>query len=489
MRHAEAGHSTPMKQARLLTNGRLPVLFLLTGLAMVASCAGPGQIGTAPASVVAGPLTNTVPGLRAEMLHAQYWQAKAGKPDTVRLDPAAVASWSARLDKDPASHVLDDLPAELSPEHVSRLVNKLSAIPDGELFDANGRLIGDDRRAFWRSSLQLERLPASQATRHGMVVRRADLRRFPSTERVFSRAGDTDIDRFQESALFPGTPVAIVHESADRQWWFVVSPRYAAWVEKSAIAEGEREAIRQYRSKTPFLIVSGAQIQTVFSNEAPELSQLILDMGLRLPLLGNWPADQPVNGQLPFGHHIVELPSRDQNGKLVFKPALLPATADVSTDYLPLTANTLLSQSFKFLGERYGWGHAYNARDCSGFVGEIYRSVGLELPRNTRDQGISRSLNPLLLDEQTGRQQRLELLRDLQVGDLLFIPGHVMMVIGFEHGEPWVIHDTHGVSLRGNTTASRLPLNGVVVTPLLPLLINEQTDYVDRLYSIQRLRP
>src|SRR3546814_3478587 len=65
-------------------------------------------------------------------------------------------------------------------------------------------------------ALTLKAIPVTQATRYGLVVHRADLRTFPATTRVFSSDGHTDIDRFQESALFPGTPVAIVHESADK---------------------------------------------------------------------------------------------------------------------------------------------------------------------------------------------------------------------------------------------------------------------------------
>ena len=42
-----------------------------------------------------------------------------------------------------------------------------------------------------------------------------------------------------------------------------------------------------------------------------------------------------------------------------------------------------------FLGERYGWGHRYNGRDCSGFVSEVYQSMGVQLPRNTSDQSVS----------------------------------------------------------------------------------------------------
>ena len=73
--------------------------------------------------------------------------------------------------------------------------------------------------------------------------------------------------------------------------------------------------------------------------------------------------------------------------------------------------------------------------------------------------------------------------------DLIFIPGHVMMIIGHIAGEPYVIHDTTGISYRdaaGNSV--RADLNAVAVTPLTPLLAGEAT-YVDRIYSIQRIRP
>ena len=121
---------------------------------------------------------------------------------------------------------------------------------------------------------------------------------------------------------------------------------------------------------------------------------------------------------------------RQADGRLAFVPALIPKVADVSPDYLPLTPANLLRQSFKFLGERYGWGHSFGTRDCSGFVSEVYRSMGVALPRNTSAQAVSPALNRLAFDATDGREKRLAALRDLHVGDLIYIPGHVMMVIG-----------------------------------------------------------
>jgi len=180
---------------------------------------------------------------------------------------------------------------------------------------------------------------------------------------------------------------------------------------------------------------------------------------------------------------------RAEDGSLHFTPALLQKTNDVAADYLPLTRANLIRQSFKFLGERYGWGHSYNSRDCSGFVSEVYRSFGVQLPRNTRDQGVSPALNRIAFTADDDHEKRLAVLRGLQVGDLVYIPGHVMMVIGQNGGGPYVIHDTTGITYRdAEGTITRVHLNGVSVTPLLPLLDGKETSRVDRIYSIQRIR-
>ena len=165
----------------------------------------------------------------------------------------------------------------------------------------------------------------------------------------------------------------------------------------------------------------------------------------------------------------------------------MPRIADSSADYLPLTRANLVAQSFKFLGERYGWGHAYNARDCSGFVSEIYRSMGVQLPRNTSAQAVSPALEHVTFDADDDRATRMAAVDQLQVGDLVYIPGHVMMVIGRVDGAPYVIHDTNGGSvLNADGGLRSMALNGVSVTPLLPMMFNRTESYVDRMTSIVR---
>ena len=467
--------------------GRSLVALLAMGwLALAAAC----PVVAADPVAVAQTRDHDVPGVREAQFAADYWIKRVRNADRLIFDGDGVATQNAVMQRlDGSIHDLDALPVTLEAEQVQAWIDAVSSRPTRTLYDEAGK--EGSSRAIDKliTALDLRALPQTQVTRFGMVVHRADLRAFPTHLRVFSAPGDNDIDRFQESALFPGTPVAVVHESRDRNWYFVVSQTYAAWVEKKHIALGEREAVLGYARKAPFLVVTGATARTVFNPEHADVSEVQLDMGVRLPL-ADWPADQPLHGQHPYAGHAVVLPTRQKDGSLAFVPALIPRSADVNLGYLPLTKEHLLRQAFKFLGERYGWGHAYNARDCSGFVSEIYRSFGLLLPRNTSAQAVSPALNRIVVDDSVSHAQRLKLLREAQVGDLIYIPGHVMMVIGQENGDTYVIHDTAGMNYRNAAGEfKRLALNGVVVTPVLPMLANAEQQTVDRITSIQRIRP
>jgi cell wall-associated NlpC family hydrolase len=123
-------------------------------------------------------------------------------------------------------------------------------------------------------------------------------------------------------------------------------------------------------------------------------------------------------------------------------------------------------------------------------VSDVYRSFGVQLPRNTRDQAVSPALNRITFTDADDLEHRLGVLRKLEVGDLVYIPGHVMMVIGHDNGMPYVIHDTTGISYRNGTgEVIRVQLNGVSVTALTPLLYARKDSIVQHITSILRVRP
>lgn len=482
MTQADAIQRVPGKVVRMRCNPvSMPVL---AGFLAVALAASPAAFArdTSPPLPVPG---HGVIGVDDAKLAPDYWVSLLQAPDQSLLSREEIAARNALLVQvDDSMFDLASLPATVDRARVAAWVEALSSRPTRALFDVEGVPVDDATLDAVMANLAPGAIPERQDTRFALVTRRAALRTFPTTLRVFSRAGETDIDRFQESALFPGTPVAVVHASADGQWRFVVSPRYAAWIEADAIAEGPRDAVIGYGHRAPYRIVTGAEEQTVDTREAPQVSALQLDMGVRVPL-AEGPGNAPINGQHPYTAWVVDLPVRGDDGGLEIAPALLPKIADTAPDYLPLTRANIIRQGFKFLGERYGWGHSYDARDCSGFVSEVYRSMGVQLPRNTSAQAVSPVFARRGFGDDDNREARLAAARALDVGDLVYIPGHVMMVIGHVDGQPYVIHDTNGGSYVGaGGELVRMGLNGVVVTPLLPMAFDTETSYVDRMTAV-----
>lgn len=429
-------------------------------------------------------------GVGDAQLTPRFWIQRVPDPDRQVLDRAQIQALNARvLKQDPSMHDLQQLPGRLPRQQVEPWIAALTRPPSRPLYDAQGQALSREMIEALLANAQLDALPGAVEPRFGLATRRTPMRGYPTALRAFSRIGDTDIDRFQETALFPGDAVAVVHTSRDGQWYFVVSQRYAAWVRAEDIAIGTRDDVLGYMRQTPWRVVTGARASTVFTPDAPALSQLPLDMGTRVPIdMRVGPADA-VNGQAAYTSWAVRLPIRRSDGSLAFSTALIQRNQDTSSDDLPLTRANLLRQAFKFLGERYGWGHDFNGRDCSGFVSDVYRSFGVQLPRNTGDQATSPGLDHTTFDSAATHAQRMRAVDGLQPGDMVYIPGHVMMVIGRLGGQPYVIHDVHGVSYRDAAgTVRSLPLNAVSVTPLLPLMHADGTSFIDSMTSIVRIR-
>ncbi|UHQ19336.1 SH3 domain-containing protein [Lysobacter sp. KIS68-7] len=440
-------------------------------------------------STAPSPSLLAVPGVTDAQLDPAFWIKRLGpEADRVLLDAKGVDAANARmLADDPTIHDLATLPASVTKAQASEWIADLSSRPTRTLYDDKGKEIPAATLDGLVADANLAAVPDAITPRYALVTERASLRTFPSNLRAFTDNDDTDIDRFQESALFPGMPVAIVHESRDGQWAFVVSKRYRAWIERKRIAEGPRDTVLAYAAATPYRLVTAPKVRTVYTPELPQASELPLDMGTRLPI-ADVPGDTPVNGQHPYTSYAVQLPLRNDDGTLRIAPALVQKNADTAASPLPVTQANILRQAFKFLGERYGWGHDYDARDCSGFVSEVYASLGLLMPRNTGDQARSPVLQRTPFTDTSTRAERDAAVSRLRVGDLVYIPGHVMMMIGTIDGQPYVIHDTNGGSFLGaDGKLHSMHLNAVSVTPLLPLMYDPTHRYVDRMTTIVRV--
>ena len=423
-------------------------------------------------------------------LSANYWVEQTENADQVLKNQKEITEFNDRIFATDQHMVnLALFPDQLSGREVRESIQAISKPNKSDLYNTSGTILDSEGYGKYTANLGLKNIPGTIQVQFALVVNRSDMRAYPTDDRYYKTPDKQNLDRFQENGLFPGDALAVLHASMDGEWSFVQSYNYAAWVRTENIAIGDRQAIQKYKNPEHFLIITGAKIRTSFNPEVPALSELQLDMGIRIPLADRDIGNNNLYGQNPYTSHVLTLPARNMEGKLEFKKALIARNKDVHKGYIPYTRENITRQAFKFLGERYGWGHSYNARDCTGFVMEIYKTFGIHMPRNTGQQGSGSFGQNTRFTPDSTEDEKLQALRDMDIGDLIYVPGHVLMYIGDVDGQPYVIHD---VSIFRYTDDNgeyyEGVLNSVAVTPLIPLYGSRESTYVDLMYNIKRVR-
>lgn len=429
-------------------------------------------------------------GIEEMHLTADHWADMAKHPDEVLSNEQEIAALTQEAFVNDQNMVdLATYPDEQSGADITDIIRTISKPYQSELFFRDGGKVESADYDRYQASLNLAALPDVVPVRFGMVLQRSDMRTWPTLDVVFKSQETFDLDRFQENGLFPADMVAVLHESEDGQWYFVQSFNYAAWVRKEKVAVGQRVDILDYKNAARFLVVTGSKATTNFNPHAAQISELQLDMGVRLPLADLDDTANNVDGQNPYASYAVRLPVSEENGALGFRTALIARNQDVRRGYLPFTRRNIVEQAFKFLGERYGWGHSYNARDCTGLVSEVYKTFGIQLPRNSGQQGNSPIGESTQFTAETSAEDKLRAVVSADVGDLLYSTGHVMLYLGTVDGMPYVIHDLSGFGWVGEDgEVQEGVLNGVSVTPLTPIHSSRDTTYFEEIYAIKKIR-
>ena len=248
--------------------------------------------------------------------------------------------------------------------------------------------------------------------RYAVTTQRGNIRLLPQNWN-----GDK-YDSLQGTAIDPAEAVAVLVDSADGRFVFVQSRNYIGWLDKSILAFTDRQTWLTYVQPTNFLVV----ISNKRSINVGGID-ILFQMGSIIPLNRQNQMRLPisVNGQL----------------KEINMPFIYDST--IHHGFLPCTENNFIRQAFKFLGDVYGWGGLDNSVDCSAFVEDVYRSMGINLPRDADRQEAVMPIWAVFNNVTT--DERFDIVRRAPIGSLLFKPGHVMMKIGVDdNGNPLVIH-------------------------------------------------
>ena len=262
----------------------------------------------------------------------------------------------------------------------------------------------------------IDKVPKEVILKKGLVIRRTNLRSFPTEISFYDRINSNNFDRIQETEVTVNTPVLVIHSSKDNKYYLVITKTYVGWVKEEDIVLVNEKDYNYFVKFENFAIITDAHIK---------VSDTILDMGVKLPY----------NRTRKNGYELV-LPIKDKDGNLLKKRITIPKDK-AHIGYLSYTNRNLYIEAFKYEDTPYSWGGKDIGVDCSSFVLNVYKTFGFVFPRNTSSQ--NNSVGKIISLENKTKDEKLKIIEKYP-GNLLYEDGHVLIYLGMKNNKHYVIN-------------------------------------------------
>ncbi len=290
--------------------------------------------------------------------------------------------------------------------------------------------------------IDLNKIPDKIDVKFALTLRRTNLRVLPTDEIIMSRKNDRDFDKFQDSSIDVGQPLALLWKTRDKKWAYVKTEITPGWIHVEDIAAADnKNDIIEYRKSREFVVVTENKID-IFSDSECKNFLDSAQMGTRFPLMS-----------IKKEYFSITFPVANRRNKLSFRKAYIPIYEDVHTEYLPYTKRNAINQAFKLLHAPYGWGGMKGERDCSRFIMDIFACFGIRMPRNSSRQAR--------IGEEIAKLEKLS-----HGISILYLPGHIMLYLGKDNGNYYVIHDTWAYTKGKWPRVTKKHIGRVVVSDL-----------------------
>lgn len=338
----------------------------------------------------------------------------------------------------------------------------LASFSDPENLFLNGAPVPSSYYQSVRANIAGAPVQENMVLGYAISLKRCMMKSLPSPEDLSDDVTDPEWDNLVLTSVQYNEPLVVYFTTADGKYAYVKSVLCDGWVPTDCIVLcHDKEEWKKAYDPEKYLIVTGDRIQTEMSYVQVH-SELTLEMGVKLELCDD--GTQTVDNRMNWCNYVVYAPGRGADGLYEKQKMLIPAGSDVNVGYLPMTQKNIVSQAFKSLGTRYGWGGSMNAQDCSLFVRDVYSCFGLCLPRNTTWQGAM-PVEKVDLSKMTDEQKK-RALRDLPVGTILQFPGHEMLYLGEQNGKFYTINDVSSLAVDTETGLKKVRVRSVVVNSL-----------------------
>ena len=402
-----------------------------------------------------------------EIYNFEFWNKRAKHSEKLIMNQDEIKKFNNDLINDENVNIIDlnKFDKVLSKSQLNTILSDYieNSMPVGTRYIKDVKLDEEYYNKIIKN-INLDGINDENVVQYGVVVNNTHIRTFPTDDVSYYAPNDFFIDLNYETGLKVCERALVLHTSADKKYYFVKTEFYDGWVAVEDIALTDRSTWVEYDSLDDFLVVTGDYINLNYNLCNATTSEIKLVMGTKLPLITQKP--NAVDKVSTEASYVVNLPTRDCNGRLEFVKARVPFNKDVSVGYLTYNQKNVLQQVFKLVGNIYGWSDLWGSRDCSSSVRDVYKSFGFNLPRNTGKQTkICTSVDVSKMD----LKEKKDFIKSQPVGSMVYMPGHVMMYIGSEDKEPYVIHATYKAKIKNSEEEKNEFYNSTVISKLSDL--------------------
>jgi hypothetical protein len=427
-----------------------------------------------------------LPHVTPEMEGPEFWIKKIKNPTSLLLTPEKIHKMNEEnlRRQDLRLCRIKDLKEDSTREEILSLLREdwenfgrteevrygKSGIPLGEFF--------------WnklKKNLNQEPIKESGRILYALVVKGTDIRVFPTDEPSISTPNHYEFDRFQHSSISPGSPIGIYHFSQDKEWAYAQTHFIRGWIRihDLAIAK-ERSDVVDYEEAKDRMVITGDFI-TVFGDTSLRQPVFLAQMGDSFPLLCIPGGNKSINA-----FFVIHIPWREDNGQLTFRNGYIRAEEDVHQGFLPYTQANVARQAFKMLNHPYGWGDRLGGRDCSRFIMDLFRTFGILMPRNSKEQATV-GMDLGLVEGKSNKEKQKILDQAIPLATTLRIPGHIMLYLGKDKGKHYVIHSIWGIQKSGKTGTTVEKIGRAVVSDLSLGEKGPNRSLLDRITDIRMI--
>ena len=395
------------------------------------------------------------PNTTKEMQHPEFWVSQIkGNPDRVIMTPEHID----RLNRKNRGRSLETTDINGKPYSIKNAIDSKDIIGVQFVFEnpltittfpgdslcarfIRHRNYFENRDFFDRRLLKYDRnmkneffektdfdsIPDRIIPRYGILVAHTLNRVLPTNLPAWGSANGW-LDMLQSTSIDFGTPVAILHTSKDKEWYYVRSEIAFGWIPATHVAEGTINQIEKIVSAEDFIIATCHKIP-VYSDKEFKTFMVDFYMGARLPL-----RMKSVNG------YEVMVPHREADGSLNIVRGWVQPDANVSTGYQPFTQRNIITTFFSLLYRPYGWADSCNERDCCGTVRAVYKTFGIFLPRWTTHE-LHSTDHVYAFPRKTQKEVKYGIIEKCEPAiTLVGHSGHIVMYLGKVNDSHYVIH-------------------------------------------------